>query len=66
MSCSAPSSPLIGIASLFRFALQFCLIFVFVDLKIVILGGGGVGKTSFIHRYTCNEFTDTVSVILLD
>lgn len=36
--------------------------FKFLDLKIVVLGGGGVGKTSFIHRYTCNEFSDTISV----
>jgi GTPase SAR1 family protein len=42
--------------------LAVLLIYFFLDLKIVVLGGGGVGKTSFIHRYTCNEFTDTVSV----
>lgn len=33
-----------------------------VDAKIVILGGGGVGKTSMIHRYVYDEFANTLSV----
>lgn len=27
------------------------------------MGGGGVGKSSFIYRYTHNDFTDTLSVM---
>lgn len=37
-------------------------IFQFLDLKIVVLGGGGVGKSSFIYRYIHNDFKDTLSV----
>ena len=36
-----------------------------VDLKIIVLGDGSVGKTSLIHRYTNNEFKETISVNLI-
>lgn len=34
-----------------------------VDLKIVVLGHGGVGKTSLINRYIQNQFSETISTI---
>ena len=33
-----------------------------LDLKVIILGNGRVGKTSIIYRYINDEFADTVSV----
>lgn len=33
-----------------------------LDLKIIILGNGGVGKTSFIYRYINDNFAETISV----
>lgn len=34
-----------------------------IDLKIIILGNGGVGKTSFIYRYMNDNFAETISTI---
>lgn len=36
---------------------------IILDLKVVVLGQGGVGKTSLINRYIRNEFSETVSTI---
>ena len=36
-----------------------------VDLKIIILGNGLVGKTSLIHRYIHDSFSETISVHLV-
>ncbi len=33
------------------------------DLKIVVMGHGGVGKTTLIHRYIHNDFAETVSTL---
>jgi hypothetical protein len=38
------------------------LFFLVLDLKIIILGNGGVGKTSFIYRYMNDNFAETISV----
>lgn len=35
----------------------------FLDLKIVVLGHGGVGKTSLINRYIHDQFSETISTI---
>ncbi len=58
MNSCGPNSPRAGT----RAELFFWLKLIILDLKIVILGGGGVGKSSFIYRYTHNDFTDTLSV----
>lgn len=34
-----------------------------IDLKVVVMGFGGVGKTSLIRRYIADEFSETVSTI---
>ena len=34
-----------------------------VDLKVVVLGHGGVGKTSLINRYINDKFSETLSTI---
>jgi len=33
-----------------------------VDRKVIILGNGRVGKTSFLNRYINDAFADTISV----
>jgi small GTP-binding protein len=34
-----------------------------IDLKVIVMGHGGVGKTSLVRRYITDEFSDTVSTI---
>ncbi len=34
-----------------------------IDLKVIVMGHGGVGKTSLVCRYINDDFSDTVSTI---
>lgn len=34
-----------------------------IDLKVIVMGHGGVGKTSFVQRYIHNDFKETMSTI---
>ena len=42
--------------------ITWCLVFVFRDIKLIILGDTNVGKTCLIQRYLTGEFAETVTV----
>ena len=42
--------------------LRGCHVFVFRDIKLIILGDTNVGKTCLIQRYLTGEFAETVTV----
>ena len=35
-----------------------------IALKLIILGDGGVGKTTLLHRYVKDEFIDTTTMTI--
>lgn len=56
-------SELIGICIFTSYPKNFISFFSFYsDVKVVILGDAGVGKTTFIKRYIEGQFTENISV----